>query len=575
MHEDICTSCRNVLEKDEQFGKGLNEDEFKHEYMEKLRIPYCESCNMPIWDVDEEEKCNVCGSHIERYYGDVVPVFIEEKLLLSVIFNEEIYKKTVWCIGHNRYLIDNESIGLSINDIDSIQDIREGYYKLLKNVNMEVLLQQENMLLCKFVSGNKKRFEELELEGHKYVKKVYKDYEDRISFVSFSGGKDSIVVSDIVRQALSKNDILHVFSDTTLEMAETLNFVEEFKKENPRIPFIEAESPKDFFEMSKEIGPPTRMQTWCCSVFKSGPISQMLNIITYYKNPKKPKHFLTFYGIRAEESASRNKYSRTSNSPKITSQTVVSPIFGWLDYDIWLYILSRELKYNPVYRLGYRRVGCWCCPNNSGWSEFLNNIYYNEMQSQWTNFLYSFAQKIGKEDYKTYVDEGYWKARHGGIGIDNKHTRIDNTPCIDKEYENYIMQKSYTDSFDEYLKPFGTIKKEVHENYIKLYIYKGKSNKRLFKMETMYGSSIIKLKIYETRNVYLLKQRIECQLRKYQLCMHCSACDSVCERGAISTMNNVYSVDSTKCNHCLKCIANFTGGCIVNESLVQKEEEDE
>lgn len=569
MHEDICIKCKGTLEKDLK-EEWIDNDEFRHEYMEKLRVPYCESCNIPIWDIDEDENCSICGNNIKRYYGDIIPVFIEEKLLLSAILNKKIYKKAVWNIGNNRYLIDNKSIALFIDRIDNIQAIRKGYLELLENVNMDELIQEENMFLDKFINGNKKRFNELEMEGHKYVKDVYKDYENRISFVSFSGGKDSIVVSDIVRNALSKNDILHVFSNTTLEMIETLNFIEEFKEENPRIPFIETKSSKNFLEISEEIGPPTRVQSWCCSVFKSGPISQMLNIITYSKDPKRPRHFLTFYGIRAEESASRNKYSRTSNSPKITSQTVVSPIFGWLDYDIWLYILTRRLKYNPAYRLGYRRVGCWCCPHNSGWSEFLNNIFYNKMQSQWVGFLYNFAQKIGKEDYKTYVDEGYWKARYGGIGLENEHTKIGKVPCIDKDYENYIIQKPYTDSFDKYLKPFGTVKKEIHKDYIKIYVYKRRSNKKLFKMEAMYGSSIIKIRIYEIKNVYLLKQRIECQLRKYQLCIYCSACDSVCEMGAISTLNNIYSIDSSKCIHCLKCIANFTGGCLVNESLIQK-----
>ena len=75
---------------------------------------------------------------------------------------------------------------------------------------------------------------------------------------------------------------------------------------------------------------------------------------------------------------SRSKYERESDSPKITKQRIVSPIIDWMDFDIWLYILTSGIDFNDAYRLGYARVGCWCCPNNSGWSEFLSKIHMHE-----------------------------------------------------------------------------------------------------------------------------------------------------------------------------------------------------
>ncbi len=556
-HEDKCKICE------------------KDSIMEKVQIPYCKHCKMPVWNMNSEQTCIVCGNYIEEYYADIIPVFLEEKILLSAIYGEEIYKQSVWSLGGNRYLVDNEKKRLIVSNIKDTKEISKRYYSLLKTLDLEMLIKNENEFLEKFTKANKERFLEIEIEAHKYTVDVFNKNKNRIAFISFSGGKDSIVVSDIVRQALSRNDILHIFGNTTLEMEDTINFIDEFKKENPIVPFIEVKSDKNFMKLCEEIGPPTRIRSWCCSIFKSGPISQVLNTITYEKKGIKHDKFLTFYGIRAEESSARNKYGRTSNSPKITSQKVVSPVYGWLDYDIWLYILTRRLKYNHAYRLGYRRVGCWCCPNNSKWSELLNNIYYEDMQSEWTEFLYNFAQKIGKKDYKEYVNGGYWKARHGGTGLNNDHTKIDKTPCIDKKFENYIIQKSYTDFMDEYLKPFGILKKKVNKEAVEILIYKGKSNKKLFKIETRYNSKIIKFMPYETKNATLLKQRFECQLRKYQLCIKCSACDSICPRGAISTFNNLYKIDINKCIHCLKCIAKFNGGCLINEVLIKKEEKNE
>lgn len=97
------------------------------------------------------------------------------------------------------------------------------------------------------------------------------------------------------------------------------------------------------------------MMRWCCSMFKTGPITRVLT--RYYRD----KSILTFYGIRKCESASRSKYNRVEDgaeSVKIQKQKVASPIFYWADIDIWLYILGEKIDFNDAYRLGYDRIGC-------------------------------------------------------------------------------------------------------------------------------------------------------------------------------------------------------------------------
>lgn len=78
--------------------------------------------------------------------------------------------------------------------------------------------------------------------------------------------------------------------------------------------------------MCEQIGPPSRVMRWCCTVFKTGAITKTLSQVF-----KDKTNVLTFYGIRKSESASRSKYERESESPKITKQTVVSPIIEWID----------------------------------------------------------------------------------------------------------------------------------------------------------------------------------------------------------------------------------------------------
>ena len=89
-----------------------------------------------------------------------------------------------------------------------------------------------------------------------------------------------------------------------------------------------------------------------------------------------------------------------------------------MDFDVWLYMLTTKIDFNYAYRLGYARVGCWCCPNNSGWSEFLSKIHMPQQSERFRQMLIDFAKQIGKPDPEVYVDDGKWKARQGGNGVD-------------------------------------------------------------------------------------------------------------------------------------------------------------
>ena len=42
--------------------------------------------------------------------------------------------------------------------------------------------------------------------------------------------------------------------------------------------------------------------------------------------------------------------------------TVVNPIYEWSDGDVWDFIRGGRHPYNPMYDMGYHRVGCIGCP---------------------------------------------------------------------------------------------------------------------------------------------------------------------------------------------------------------------
>ena len=217
--------------------------------------------------------------------------------------------------------------------------------------------------------------------------------------VGFSGGKDSTVVSRIVRDALQNESVIHFFGDTTLEFPSTHVYVDgDFRVENPFTPMIPSETENDFFKLCNVFGPPSKFERWCCTIFKTS------NLNSEYQNLD--GNSLTFLGIRRNESKERQKYERTQKHSKIGSQINAMPIIDWYDCDVWLYILYKGIKFNEAYRWGYKRVGCWCCPNNSDWSMMLTDIYYPQLSNKWKSVLYDFATKTNKTDIEDYVENG-------------------------------------------------------------------------------------------------------------------------------------------------------------------------
>ena len=266
--------------------------------------------------------------------------------------------------------------------IQKIKNIDEFRERIISYTPTQEYLNKEKEIFNNFIEENKEHLyyllesRDIDEEGntvgaYPFVEEVVKKYRKRLPMVSFSGGKDSTVVSHIVRKSLNEQKILHIFGDTTLELPLTYEYVRKFQEKYPEIPFlVEKNEDNDFFEMCKEIGPPSRVKTWCCSIFKTEPMG------TTFSNFD--EEFLTFYGVRRKESASRSKYTKVSKTPKIHGGLVTSPIIDWKDIDVWLYILSENILFNTNYRNGFPRVGCWLCPNNSDYSQFLSKIYVSK-----------------------------------------------------------------------------------------------------------------------------------------------------------------------------------------------------
>lgn len=542
----------------------------QNEQEEKTFIYWCKDCNIPIIrTIDQEKKCPNCQRKISKLSSDVRPVFPAERALVELLSNQKgkLMNESVWK-SRSTYYVNGKSLKIPNKtlieaDIDLLK-------KELKR--RKYTYKSFNETIEKFVRANIEHLQNITNEAHHYILSEAKTYKESDIIISFSGGKDSTVTADLVVNALKGSKIKHVFGDTTLEHDLTYKYIERMKKDG-NIEFITARNnDNDFYKVAEKIGPPSRMSRWCCYMFKTGAVNRTMNEL--FGN----KHILTFYGIRKNESVTRSKYNRTEDKAehkKITNQRVCSPIFYWNEFEIWLYILANGIDFNDAYKLGYSRVGCWCCPNASDISELLAKIYMSKKYERWHKFLVDFATKIGKEDPENYIKVGAWKSRQGGQGLaEAKTVKLINQNCtVQDNGKIYELTKPVSKKFFELFIPFGQVIDGNNEIKEKI-VLDNASGVPIISIQplTDYKVKIVTLNV---KSHHSLHRNISHQIIKHNACKQCLKCEGVCNFNAIKIDKEGYSIDASKCRHCQMCVSSkyIPGGCLMCRYLRTRREE--
>lgn len=546
----------------------------------KNKIFWCEKCNAPSYN----KICDCCGSTGEYIASDIRPVFPEERLLIEILLGTPMKycQDVVFSSGGGNYFINGKKI-----KIDFIEEAKKDPQEIIQQLTKyysENLKYSEDVYnlpgIKNYVRINQIHLNMIVQEASDFIRQQAENLGQDSMFVSFSGGKDSTVTSDLVLKALGKDEIIHIYGDTTLEYPESKKYINRFRLNHPCVPFITAKNrDQDFFDLCNKLGPPSRLLRWCCTVFKTGAITKTIEMLFGEKT-----RIIAFHGIRRSESTSRSKYERISISPKITKQIVCQPIIDWLDFDIWLYILSYSLDFNEAYKLGFTRVGCWCCPNNTEWAEFLSSIYMNKEYCKFKEQLYAFAKTVDKSDWKDYIDSGNWKMRQGGNGLEyGKNTLLQYKPCVLEENSySYELNREINDHLYNLFIPFGIIDYSLGNPRLgEVFILDRHNNIPLLKFTGKKGQKKLRVTILNYEGPFKKKQYAEnyinAQLTKFQMCIGCSACASVCRSSAITventtpgfvSVNNInYYINPDRCIGCLECILHFNTGCYMKKVL--------
>lgn len=544
-----------------------------------VEVFWCNKCCVPvIQTANQADKgiCPICGEVTKYIAADLRPVFPEERILLELLLGmgqNALLTKSVWA-NNNRYYINGKSITLPNSTYQTTNT--DAIAKELHNRQSTALYTYFEENIEKFTIANTARLNYLKDEAFDFIQKAASKFPEENIVVSFSGGKDSTVTADLAVKALSNPSLVHIFGDTTLEFPSTIEYAHRFRDAHPDAIFqIAKNDDQNFYDVCEDIGPPARMMRWCCSMFKTGPITRIINSL--YRS----QQILTFYGIRKSESVSRSKYNRiedSSDSVKIQQQTVASPIFFWKDIDIWLYLLAEKVDFNDAYRLGYDRVGCWCCPNNNSRAQFLSKIYMPEQSKRWRDFLIGFAQKIGKPDPEIYVDTGKWKARQGGNGLASaSDVKIKFTNCTSEDHAKiYRLLRPFDDELVGMFVPFGRVAPELGKKLLhEVIVLDSKTNVPILSLQPYFQDGYeyaVKVRTMNVADHEDLQRMVSYQIRKFNACRKCLKCESLCRVGAITINNFGYFIDPQKCVHCKTCMTAkyLDGGCMMDKYLRTK-----
>lgn len=427
----------------------------------------------------------------------------------------------------------------------------------IEDVSKKVILEKVN--IGEMVEINKDIIDAIAQFSIKEVYNTYLQYKDKVDifYVAFSGGKDSVVLLDIVQRAIPHNELVVVFGDTGMEFADTYEVVEETKDFCKRegIHFIHSVSHKDPMESWREFGPPASTNRWCCSVHKTAP--QIIAIRQYLD--KDDFRGMAFVGVRGDESLRRSNYDYLSDGKKHKGQLSCNAILKWNSAEVYLYMYLRNLSINKAYTKGNARAGCLVCPGSTLRNAYIKQECYREQTSNYLNIIKEVYNDTfdDKEKLDEFIKNDGWGARKNGrdLNLDIPYNEIK-----DINDSNVLTIENLNNSWKEWIKTIGNLINDTSPYKVN---YKGEFF--TFTLEEVANKSIITIDNDTFKKSPSFVKHLKNVFRKASTCTGCRVCEADCPFGNLSFENNKVKIKD-ECVSCLQC-HKVENGCLIYTSL--------
>jgi phosphoadenosine phosphosulfate reductase len=401
------------------------------------------------------------------------------------------------------------------------------------------------------VSANKTYIERKVQTAKNFITDLKKRY-DRPIAVSFSGGKDSLVTLHLAIEAGLRPKIL--FANTGLELDETVEEVRRVAEETGLDLIIE-DAGDAFWNGLEIFGPPGKDFRWCCKTCKLGPTTRLIS-----KNF--PEGVVSLIGQRSFESEQRMRKGSVWKNPWVPGQIGASPIQRWPAILVWLFIFSRNLRYNPWYEKGLDRIGCFMCPSSDiAELEIIKQMFPG--YARWESYLKEYREKRNwPEEWGALAA---WRWKHTPPAMRNKMRELsiefeepemadDNVPlrlrvasgyrpCTDGglSAEGVFSRKLDLERVQNLLNIIGPVEYHKEENIAKT----GEV--------IVFGEGAVTIKDKDEAGMSELRKSLEQIVIQAMLCVGCGVCTGRCKNGALSVKDKIV-LDPDLCTHCGECL---------------------
>lgn len=480
--------------------------------------------------------------------SEVRPVFAQELLLLKADvyfdFNPDEQNPLMWA-RQNTYFYNGEECAKA--QFDENKKLRlvavTGFSKRkLRPVDLPEMIDRNKNIMDSLVADTLKR-----------IKEMYDEFQSKcdVTYIGFSGGKDSMVLLDLCHQVLPLT-VPVVFSDTDMELPDSYETWEMVKVRYSGRPFVKVRADRSALENWLLFGPPSQNLRWCCAVHKSTPAILYLRELNQSPSAKT----LAFVGVRADESLRRSSYDDIGDGLKTQNQVNAMPILSWGTHELFLYTFEHNLIINAAYRKGLPRVGCLLCPMSSDRQTCMINDLYPAAVAPFSTLIKELISRefSSDEDVENFILTGGWHARQSGVSL--KEVILSPSEKRGKNTLHYDFQSISKQTVLEWLKTLGKIAYDEISQTYKIVIGKDVCQIQFIGSDNVVTQ--LDCAIDDSRSVKNIAKMLKSCLYKSLACIGCRACESECPTGAL-TFSPQVTVDTAKCVHCMKCHATQDG----------------